>query len=462
MSPNDNQVVVLVPGTMGSELEDSEGNLWPGDLSDWLFGYSDSKFTRLCAIPLQVGGILRKVLIVGIYDHIMDDLEDCGYRESDSPPTLYTCPYDWRRPAQVTVAGLADVVDVARADHGADVDIILIGHSQGGLLCRYYLESGTYDARPGFGSVRQLILIGVPNFGLPLMLTMARGEQDRLFLSEDQIQTLASTDGLSSAYVMLPAPAARKIWHNTGALPWAPYDLLNPAAASSVGLTSAANLADAVTYRATMDAGSRPPGVRYFSFVGTRKDTFVGAIIDTSNPADLPLPLEKITRDDAGDGTVPDWSAWLPDAQGLAVGGKHTVLFKDNTLRKALAVLLGCDSEQTLMRISSVELQISDLVVAPAAELGIDLIFDREDPPADPELELLLLQAQIDERGAVIGFEPVDKRVVKNQSGSVRSWRFSIPAPDRAGIYRLEIRVPNQKQPITEEFIVQDRRRRRT
>lgn len=459
MSPTDNQVVIFVPGTMGSELEDASGNIWPGNLFDWIFGYSDSKLNRLLAIPLTVGDVIRRLLIVDIYDPVLDDLNSCGFHENVSPPTLYVCPYDWRRPVQDTTDTLAGVIDTARADHGAAVDIILIGHSQGGLLCRYYLESGSYNARAGFNSVRQLIMMGVPHKGLPLMLTLARGDSDYLFLDDDQIEIATNTDGLSFAYAMLPATSAEKMWENMGPIPWSSYDLFVPANALSIGLTSAVNLGQAAAYRATMDAGTQPAGVRYYSFVGTRKSTLSGAIIDTSNPGTLPLPMHDIERPDGGDGTVPDWSAWLPGAQGLAVGGKHSTIFKDNTLRDALAVLLGCQPNQLMRRSStSSQLQLAELVVAPDSELEVELIF--ESPVSDPQVDLDLLQAQFVDDDRFSHFDVVAQLPISNQSGRVRSWRFSIAAPMEPGIYRLEVTGMSTREAVSDDFIVQDKTRR--
>ncbi|MEJ2534069.1 MAG: hypothetical protein P8008_00965, partial [Gammaproteobacteria bacterium] len=365
MSPTDQQVVIFVPGTMGSELEKDGDNVWPGDpILDWLMNYS--KLPELMTPVLDATDIWRNFVygLLPIYDPLIDDLEACGFSESATPePTLYTCPYDWRRPLQDTTSALESVVAKVRSDHGAGVDIILIGHSQGGLLCRYFLESGLYDATPGHGNVRQLILLGVPNLGAPLMLSLARGDRDYVNLDAGQIRQLLNTDGLAFAYLMLPAPSAGKVWRNDGALPWERYDLFTWPQASAVGLTSSANHNSAVAYRNALDGGTRPPGVRYFSLVGTRKKTCTGIIVDTAGGAPT-LAVEEIERDDGGDGTVPLWSGWLAGEQGLAVGGQHSMLYLDATVRNALKVLLGCQSSQSMEARTDLELDLGQLVFA--------------------------------------------------------------------------------------------------
>ena len=53
-------VLVFVPGLLGSELYDDQGKVWPGSLIG-VFGFDDEHFRRLLAPNLRVGGLVEMV-----------------------------------------------------------------------------------------------------------------------------------------------------------------------------------------------------------------------------------------------------------------------------------------------------------------------------------------------------------------------------------------------------------------
>lgn len=72
----------------------------------------------------------------------------------------YEAPYDWRlRPAD-NLAAVDRVVERARRETKSD-RVILLGHSQGGLVAREYLASAGKD------KVRALVAVGTPWLGAP-------------------------------------------------------------------------------------------------------------------------------------------------------------------------------------------------------------------------------------------------------------------------------------------------------
>ena len=98
------------------------------------------------------------------------------------PGNLYVWYYDWRRDNVETACLLADLVESIRAATGAG-KVLLVGHSMGGVVIRYYLRYGGRDVlrgrecpigngdrharinRPGSEAVAGAVFLGVPHRG---------------------------------------------------------------------------------------------------------------------------------------------------------------------------------------------------------------------------------------------------------------------------------------------------------
>lgn len=101
------------------------------------------------------------------------------------PGNLYVWYYDWRRDNVETACVLADLVESIRAATGAG-KVLLVGHSMGGVVIRYYLRYGGRDVlrgrdcpigsgdrharinRPGADAVAGAVFLGVPHRGSAL------------------------------------------------------------------------------------------------------------------------------------------------------------------------------------------------------------------------------------------------------------------------------------------------------
>ena len=84
-------------------------------------------------------------------------------------PAVYIAGYDWRRSNMFAAATLQRVIERARADTGAS-QVILIAHSMGGLVSRWFCRHGT----PGASAVASLILLGSPTHGASLAYRQLR------------------------------------------------------------------------------------------------------------------------------------------------------------------------------------------------------------------------------------------------------------------------------------------------
>ena len=107
-------VVVLVPGLMGSQLQYQGEVIWPGPVRQLWLPYG--KMAELLQEDLVATDVIRDVLISSQYSTLIEDLNTCGFREDDDPPTLIVFPYDWRKD-NAQAAGLVESLDCSRLKH---------------------------------------------------------------------------------------------------------------------------------------------------------------------------------------------------------------------------------------------------------------------------------------------------------------------------------------------------------
>ncbi len=158
----DRSPVVFAPGIMGSELWLGDTQIWPN--LKLLFKQPD-----LFKYPGEPGikprGILQEVVIVPNlikmeqYSRLGDYLvQDLGYERGKD---FFEFAYDWRQDIRRSSQQLGKFIE----DLGFP-SIILIGHSLGTLVSRYYVER-----LGGKDKVERLILMGGPHYGTPAGVT---------------------------------------------------------------------------------------------------------------------------------------------------------------------------------------------------------------------------------------------------------------------------------------------------
>ncbi len=187
-----NDVVVVIPGILGSTLHDADG--------EEVWGLSGGSVSRALR---SLGGSLKRLqlpegvgdqhpgdevtaealipdlhLVPGIwthnlgYDRILEWLRtafhvvepDCD--NDDAIPNLLTFPYDWRLSNRYNAERLRDLTEPAlerwRAQGGpcATAELVFVCHSMGGLVARWYLTQ-----LGGLEHTRALITFGTPYRG---------------------------------------------------------------------------------------------------------------------------------------------------------------------------------------------------------------------------------------------------------------------------------------------------------
>ncbi len=174
-----NHFVVLVPGFMGSRLRNRRTGevAWldvPGLLSDpFHLATRLADFFRQLQYPndeLEPDGIIDQIVYLPPffkleqYSRLSEALHEMGYtlgRGSAGKPAAYTFAYDWRQDNRISARQLGAFVQSRRARHpGAKA--ILIGHSNGGIVSRWYIEK-----EGGKEHVSRLFLMGSPWDGSP-------------------------------------------------------------------------------------------------------------------------------------------------------------------------------------------------------------------------------------------------------------------------------------------------------
>ena len=128
-------VVVLLPGIMGSVLELGNEVVWPGSVGNLLWS-EYKQMDKLLKPELKATDVIRSFSISEQYGSLIRDLGTCGFHEAGPKPTLFVCPYDWRKDNALAAGVLADKVDAAVAMHGADTEVSIVAHSMGGLVAR--------------------------------------------------------------------------------------------------------------------------------------------------------------------------------------------------------------------------------------------------------------------------------------------------------------------------------------
>jgi pimeloyl-ACP methyl ester carboxylesterase len=214
--------VVIVPGYMGSKLRNKTTSeiVWvdfqtlPLSPLGWA-GWVDNLFDQM-AYPndnLEPAGIMEEVLFVPPwakqehYGRLIEALEAIGYVGDPSLPeserNLYTFSYDWRQDNRISGRELGQAVERWAALHpGAKA--WLIGHSNGGIVSRWYIEK-----EGGAKRVSRLFLMASPWDGAPKATKIMFEGLETLFrggfnLFNIQARTRNLIRTFPSAYQLIP------------------------------------------------------------------------------------------------------------------------------------------------------------------------------------------------------------------------------------------------------------------
>jgi phospholipase A1 len=371
------EILVFIPGTIGSELWDGDNRVWPGTTWEAIKGFSDARFQQLCKPALTARDIVRSAAggFIAVYSSWIEAFESIsrdGHRLFVEKPiggatqTLYVFPYDWRVDLTVTSAKLADRLD-AIVGKVADADLKLVCHSMGGVLARHYLESGAYTGRPAFARISLLVTFGTPHNGAAEAYAAATGLEKTTFLSIEQTRVLANDSRYPSVYQLFPSKTHSFIWDRDSKASYKDYPADAPEIVKKFGLT-AAGLAAWTTFRSGL-TGNRPSHIRYFFLVGSRQETMVRLLWTGTG-------LHPVKLDDSGDGTVSLPGAMDAATQSEFVGKSHVSLIETRPARETLAALFSATTLFSAQEMAAtVTLAVRDLAVSTEDEIHVQIEF---------------------------------------------------------------------------------------
>ena len=193
--------VVVLPGIMGSELNDATGLFWP-NLARAL--REPAKLAVGHHSSLTLGGVARQIIVVPgfiklhAYSELVDYLENgLGY---ESGKDLLPFPYDWRQDNRDSAAKLKTAIDDwRRTSLRSGQKITILCHSMGALVARYYLQ-----CLGGSAHVEKFVTLGGAHFGAPFVVRGLLYGPDLLPLGFGRKGLHEAMLSMPSAYQLIP------------------------------------------------------------------------------------------------------------------------------------------------------------------------------------------------------------------------------------------------------------------
>jgi pimeloyl-ACP methyl ester carboxylesterase len=446
-------VIIVIPGIMGSALVDARGrpvwSLRPGALVQAIRTLGGS--LRALTLREEIGdeppgdGVRAVGLLPGL--HVIPGLWSpvAGYagilrflrgprfqliepdpRHPERIPNLITFPYDWRLSNRYNGRLLAktavDALDRWRSQPGmAEAKLILVCHSMGGLVARWFL-----DREGGAALTRRLITIGTPHRGAVNSLgTLANGVEPGV--GRLRLRLTGFARSMPSLYQLLPTYACMQL---VG-------DERTTLAGVNVPGLDPAMVADAARFHADLDAAGPAPYVLH-KVVGIRQPTMTTARV---YGGEVQLRSDIDRREQGGDGTVPRLSAEPAAGRGTEV---HEVAEQHGELQNARSTLDLLDGIVTREEV------VWEGVPAEAFGVSMPELWAPGSAPERSVTDLADRRLRVvvsDERGQPVG-APV---VVRPDGRAVLD-----PLPPGGYRARVESPVPGGPPAVTHPFLVWD------
>jgi hypothetical protein len=446
-----NDVVVLLPGIMGSVLERDGAPVWDvgtGALGRALLTGGGS--IRGLALDAAAGGgpVRATRLLDGV--HLVPHFWKIdGYgalaawlvkRLALTPgESFFTFPYDWRQDNRASARALAEAtagwLDAQRR-RAPQARLVLIAHSMGGLVARHFVE-----VLGGWRHTRLLVTLGTPHRGAVKALDfLANGLRARLGpLTLADLSPLVRS--FPSAYQLLPIYPC--LGHRADTLL-----RLEDWPGAALGELDLARARDGIAFHREIEAAEtvnrRDPAyaVRLLPFVGTEQPTMLSAL--ATDDGVQPLRTWKGQELLLGDGTVPRVSATPVSLSGAGteafVACAHSGLQNFDPLRVHLRAVLQ-------------DVDILEFKAAPAGALALDL------PDAVAAGGGAVVRARC--RGALLATDALRADLAAaDASAAAQTLAFAPPAPGDTegwatltlpplapGVWRLTLRAEGDDAP---------------
>ena len=433
-------IVVLLPGITGSVLKKNGKVVW---------GFSASTIGKAL---FSLGRTMERDLALPHDDRAADDLGDGIVADALMPDlhllpgvwkidgygkiaeaikanfevtegrNFFPFPYDWRRDNRVSARRLAraahDWLAAWRASSGnANAKLILVGHSMGGLVIRYFLE-----CMEGWKETRALVTFGTPYRGsLNALDGLANG------LKKGPLDLSGLARQMTALYQLLPVYECYDAGNGK---------LVRVGETSGIPNVDAAKAADALAFHREIETAVasnqklpqyQSAGYRIYPVVGVAQETTLSARLASDKVQMLPTYKGEAL---GGDGTVPRVSA-IPielsanPTSAMYAGTQHGSLQNADAVVTHLTGLLsglGLDLGGFRKPKVQVALEVEDVYFA-----GEPVTVRAR--PSKPDAKLT----------ATLWRSGEGRPVATAQMPAAGDWRNAEFAPPAAGAYRVTI-----------------------
>jgi len=416
--------IVFVPGTMGSELVLPDGEVvWPPTALETQLGYG--RIDKLLDPGLRVRDVVRAVWCAGIYGPLIATFGRMGFVETGAAPNLTLFAYDWRLDLEVLAGQLAARLGEVAARLPKDEDIAIVAHSMGGLIARLVLETGTFASQPWFGRVHLLTTLATPHLGAPLALARVLGLDSAMGISGADFRRMASDRRYPSGYQLLPPEGEAPCWDVTAAGRLGALNIYDPAVSGRLKMDSAL-LKRAQWVHGKLAKGKRPAHVRYFQFAGVGHSTATRVNIGSATAG-------TTLSADAGDGTVPLWSATPLAGQKHTAPGNHSDFFNNDLFKAVFYRLFGkAFAVAPLGAAAVLHMSVPDLVIP--ADRAVEVALNPSEPVTHLAGRLTVERTADPEQPWVTFREAVP---LAYDGPQTRALVVSLPPMGQAGLYRI-------------------------
>lgn len=313
------RTVIFVPGLMGSELWLGNERVWPNVKT--LFT-NPELFTYPSEIPLEPRGIVDELVIVPNFikvdqynrlgDYFVDELE--FRRDVD----FFEFPYDWRQDVRISAAQLGELVEKLDTKQ----PVIIIGHSLGTMVTRYYIECLGGDKH-----VERVILMGGVHKGVvKALVSMLVAPQVIPFgIMGERLREIVMT--FPSSYQILPVYPVGSDQHGAKINFLEDESWLDPKYRPLLKLGR--------DFRSELKPSAIIPTVSIFGYG-------IKTISDVSLSRDAAGRVESVDflSDTKGDSSVLELSAFLQGSEIHPVHQHHGALYIDNDVKMRLKMEL--------------------------------------------------------------------------------------------------------------------------
>lgn len=445
-------VVVVVPGIMGSALEKDGTALWDlraGVLGSFLASLGGSLDRLTVGSDSSTGGGVTATHLLGDthllpylwkidgYSGFVEYLKTRFRLTPDK--NLFAFPYDWRLDNRISAERLRGAVGgwlEARRRTSPDARLVLVAHSMGGLVCRYFLE-----ALGGWRDTRTLITLGTPHRGAVKALDFLVNGVSKRIGPVTLLDLTAVVRSLPSAYQLLPIyPCVGETEH----------DLQRLEAIPEVGELDMDRARAGVEFHREIerkvaenlqDPEYRDARYKLVPVVGTHQPTFLSAVLTGDGVEPIHTYKGETLLD--GDGTVPRISATpieLSDAGAeMFVACPHAGLQNFDPVRVQARSVIG-------------DVDIGELKGVGGEPISLDV---RDAYHAgEPFVARARYLAGIDPVDALVTDTATSAEYPCEVEAGADGWQALRHPPLPAGSYRIRVDAGPDADPITDVFAV--------